>query len=170
MSYVNPILKYNLQAYASDSVVAGANGAIVTDVPADEMPELWAALRSAGLAAVQLVAPTTPERRVAEIARAASGFVYCVSRTGVTGKGRAFAANLERQVRRVRAAATLPVLVGFGVRRPEDIVAVRSFADGVVVGAALLEEVLAGADARDGIARGSRFIESLRRALGRGVA
>jgi tryptophan synthase alpha chain len=170
MSYVNPILKYGLQSYAADAVTCGANGVIVTDVPADEMVELWTMLRSAGLATVQLVAPTTPEPRVGEIARAATGFVYCVSRTGVTGKGHAFAANLETQVRRVRAAATLPVLVGFGVRRPEDIAAVRPFADGVVVGAAVLEEVLAGIDSRDGVARAARFIESLRSALDRGRA
>ena len=105
------------------------------------------------------------ERRVT---RSATGFVYCVSRTGVTGKGRRFATNLTDQIRAVRAATDLPVLVGFGVRRPEDVAAAGRDADGVVVGAALLERVLRAESPAEGIASAADLVRELTPALARG--
>jgi tryptophan synthase alpha chain len=168
MTYTNPILRFGADRFAAAAVAAGIEGILMTDLPPDELPEVWSAFGDAGLGRVQLVAPTTDPERVARVARAASGFVYCVSRTGVTGRGRGFAANLAEQIRRVRAATDLPVLVGFGVRRPEDVTAAGRHADGVVVGAAVLERVLEADAIPDGISHAARLVRELSPALTRG--
>jgi len=170
MTYVNPILRYGVDEFSRDAVRSGAEAILGTDLPPDESPDVWSAVRAAGLATIQLIAPTTSLSRIPAIASAASGFVYCVSRTGVTGRGASFATNLDTQVGRVRDACELPVLVGFGVRRPEDVENVKGFADGVVVGTAVLECVLTATTTEVGIADASALLRSLAGSLDKGQA
>jgi tryptophan synthase alpha chain len=144
-SYLNPIL-----AAGPDALVraadAGASGILVTDIPvgADPAREEW--LGGSPLAFIRLVAPTTPRDRMAEIARHGSGFVYLISRLGVTGLQETTATSLPDSVRRLRAATTLPICVGFGISSPEQARRVGNLADGVVVGSALVRAAEAGAE------------------------
>jgi tryptophan synthase alpha chain len=142
-SYLNPIL-----AAGTDALVraadAGASGILVTDIPvgADPAREEW--LGGSPLAFIRLVAPTTPRDRMAEIARHGSGFVYLISRLGVTGLQETTATTLPDSVRRLRSATTLPICVGFGISTPEQARSVGNLADGVVVGSALVRAAETG--------------------------
>jgi tryptophan synthase alpha chain len=120
------------------AAAAGAHGILVTDLPvgADAEREAW--IGAGPLDFVRLVAPTTPARRMAEIGRHGRGFVYLISRMGVTGEQEALAATLPATVERLRANTALPICVGFGIARPEQAAAVARIADGVVVGSALV--------------------------------
>jgi tryptophan synthase alpha chain len=136
-SYLNPILAAGPDALVR-AAEAGASGILVTDIPvgADPAREEW--LGSSPLAFIRLVAPTTPRDRMAEIARHGSGFVYLISRLGVTGVQETTATSLPDSVRRLRSATTLPICVGFGISTPEQARSVGKLADGVVVGSALV--------------------------------
>jgi tryptophan synthase alpha chain len=137
-SYLNPLLAAGPDALrrAAD---AGASGVLVTDLPvgADPAREAW--LGDSPLAYIRLVGPTTPSDRMAEIARHGSGFVYLISRLGVTGARAHLSPELPATIGRLRAATDLPICVGFGISRPEHAEAVARVADGVVVGSALVE-------------------------------
>jgi tryptophan synthase alpha chain len=136
-SYLNPILAAGPDALVR-AAEAGASGILVTDIPvgADPAREEW--LGASPLAFIRLVAPTTPRDRMAEIARHGSGFVYLISRLGVTGLQETTATSLPDSVRRLRSATTLPICVGFGISTPEQARSVGKLADGVVVGSALV--------------------------------
>jgi tryptophan synthase alpha chain len=137
-SYLNPILAAGPDALTRASE-AGASGILVTDIPvgADPAREEW--LGGSPLAFIRLVAPTTPRDRMAEIARHGSGFVYLISRLGVTGVQETTATSLPDSIRRLRSATTLPICVGFGISTPEQARSVGKLADGVVVGSALVK-------------------------------
>jgi tryptophan synthase alpha chain len=162
MTYVNPILRFGAKPFAEALSGIGVDGVLVTDLPRTELPEAWAEIDAAGLATIPLIAPTTPRSRIPLVVREGSGFVYCVSRTGVTGRGGAFAGNLGDQIDAIRLATPLPVLVGFGVRTAADIGRVFPAADGVVIGAALLEAVLEAGDPDGGVAAGVKFWKAIR--------
>ena len=134
MVYANVVLSAGIEAYARRAAAAGAAGLIVPDLPYDEAGQLRAACDAAGLALVPLVAPITPDRRVAEIGRDARGFVYAVSLAGTTGERAELPSDLPATVERVRGFAAVPVAVGFGVSTPEQARAVGELADGVIVG------------------------------------
>ncbi|MEO8562823.1 MAG: tryptophan synthase subunit alpha [bacterium] len=136
-SYLNPLLRGGDDALVR-AAEAGVDGVLVTDLPlgADPQREAWFA--NSPLDFVRLVAPTTPKERIGEIARTGSGFVYLISRLGVTGERADLPPDLPATVARVRAATTLPVCVGFGIARPEQASAVAALADGVVVGSAIV--------------------------------
>lgn len=136
-SYLNPILAAGPDAL-SKARAAGAAGILITDLPvgADAAREKW--LGESGLDFVRLVAPTTPTERMAEIARHGSGFVYLISRLGVTGARAELPADLPATIDRLRTATTLPICVGFGISRPEHAAAIGKRADGIVVGSALV--------------------------------
>jgi tryptophan synthase alpha chain len=144
-TYLNPLL-----AAGSDALVraaeAGAHGVLVTDLPVGADPERERWLGEGPLAFVRLVAPTTPAERMAEIARHGSGFVYLISRLGVTGMQSELPTELPETVARLRAATSLPICVGFGVSRPEHARAVAALADGVVVGSAIVKAAGEGVD------------------------
>lgn len=159
-SYVNPILQYGLEAFLADAAAAGASGLLLTDLPTGADDRLEEAVRSSPLDLVPLVAPTTPAGRVHRIAGAAQGFVYVLARLGVTGASPALDPGLERTIRGVRAASSLPVAVGFGLSTPAQVTAVAGMADGVVVGSALVERL--GSAGVDG---GLAFLAELRAAL-----
>jgi tryptophan synthase alpha chain len=137
-SYLNPILAAGPDALVRAAQV-GASGILVTDIPvgADPAREEW--LGGSPLAFIRLVAPTTPRDRMAEIARHGSGFVYLISRLGVTGVQETTATSLPDSVQRLRSATALPICVGFGISTPQQARSVGNLADGVVVGSALVK-------------------------------
>ena len=139
MSYMNPLLAYGLAALADRAAKVGVCGFIVPDLPFDESEELRAALAPHGLALVQMVTPVTPPERLARVAGASQGFVYAVTMTGTTGNKVAAPKDIAEYLERVRAAATVPVCAGFGIRNREQVDALRGMVDGVIVGSALVE-------------------------------
>lgn len=136
-SYLNPLLAAG-PAVFDRAAAAGAHGVLVTDLPVGADPEREAWIGRGPLDFVRLVAPTTPAARMAEIARHGRGFVYLISRLGVTGEQEALAATLPATVERLRGATALPICVGFGIARPAQAAAVARLTDGVVVGSALV--------------------------------
>jgi tryptophan synthase alpha chain len=142
-SYLNPILAAGPDALTR-AADAGAAGILVTDIPvgADPVREEW--LGNSPLAFIRLVAPTTPRERMAEIARHGSGFVYLISRLGVTGVQETTASSLPDTIKRLRSATTLPICVGFGISTPAQARSVGALADGVVVGSALVRAAESG--------------------------
>ena len=157
-SYLNPILAAGPDAL-SRAADAGASGILVTDIPVGADPEREQWLGSSPLAFIRLVAPTTPLDRMAEIARHGSGFVYLISRLGVTGVQESTATSLPETIARLRSATTLPICVGFGISTPAQARSVGKLADGVVVGSAL---VRAAEESVDSVLR---LTKSLREAL-----
>ena len=135
--YYNPIFHYGGDRLCADTARAGIDGLLVVDLPPEESGELAKPARAAGLDLIYLLAPTTPIERSRKIARVASGFLYYVSVTGVTGARADLAADLEGRVRELRSVTDLPIGVGFGISSPEHARQVASFADAVVVGSAI---------------------------------
>ena len=164
-TYVNPVDRYGAERFARDARDAGAVGAIVPDVPLEELDAFAPPLRAAGLAIPLLIAPTTPATRAARIAAESTGFVYLVSRLGVTGARRepdvAWAA---RTIERLRSATTLPLAVGFGISTPAQVAAVGAVADGVIVGSALID-AYAGSRGAEAARKAGVYAASLRAAL-----
>jgi tryptophan synthase alpha chain len=154
-TYLNPLMAAGSAALAR-AADAGAHGVLVTDLPVGADPEREAWIGDGPLAFVRLVAPTTPPARMAEIARHGGGFVYLISRRGVTGVRDDLPAELPRTVEALRRATPLPICVGFGISRPEQAAAVGRLADGVVVGSALVRAAGAGVGEALALARGLR--------------
>ena len=146
MTYVNPILAYGPPRFAADAASAGVAGVIVPDLPPEEAEGIVDALRSHDLWTVFLVAPTSSDSRIQRITEASTGFVYCVTVTGITGERAELPPGLAELLARVRAATALPVAAGFGISRPEHIAALRGVADLAVVGSAIVREMEAGRD------------------------
>src|SRR5256884_3436290 len=146
MTSVNPVLAHDERRFAAEASAAGVAGVIVPALPAEESEPLAGWLRAAGLDTVFLVAPTSPDSRIASIAERSSGFVYCVTLKGVTGARSQLAGGLEELLARVRRCTDLPVAAGFGISRPEHLQALRGHADAAVVGSALLDRVHRGQD------------------------
>jgi len=146
MTYLNPVLAYGVDRFARDAQDAGAAGVLLTDLPAGADPAVESAVTKHGLSLIRLVAPTTDDRRLKTALSGATGFVYLISRLGVTGARDNVPADLESQVRRVRAATPLPlpVVVGFGIGTPAQAAAAARHADGVVVGSALMDALAQG--------------------------
>jgi tryptophan synthase alpha chain len=141
MGYLNPIYVYGVEAFLSDAKAAGVDGLIVVDCPPEEDDEICLPARRAGLAFVRLAAPTTSEARLSAILENATGFVYFVSITGVTGAAAADAGQVAEGVARLRRKTDLPVVVGFGVKNAGSARAMAEKADGVAVGSAIVEAI-----------------------------
>jgi len=137
-SYFNPLLRHGLDALARDATAAGVDGVLVTDLPPEEADGWLAAARGAGLDTVFMAAPTSPEPRLRRVAAASRGFVYAVSRTGVTGERDVISEDAAPLVRRLKALTGEPIVLGFGLSRPEQVRTAAEVADGVVVGSALV--------------------------------
>ncbi len=146
MGYTNPFARHGFERLVRDAREASLAGLIVPDLPAEEAAELEALTAREGLARISLFAPTTPDERLARLVPAARGFVYCVSLTGVTGARAQLSPEVATFVARVRKCARVPVVVGFGIARPEHVASLRGVADGVVVGSALVDAIGGGAD------------------------
>ncbi|MCB9741266.1 MAG: tryptophan synthase subunit alpha [Alphaproteobacteria bacterium] len=139
--YLNPFLRYGYERLAKRCAEVGVSGLLCVDCPPEEEPELADALASRGVHTIRLIAPTTPDERLAGIAHRAGGFLYYVSMTGVTGAAFAGDDALVRRVQRVKELSGLPIAVGFGIATPDDAKLVARAADGVVVGSALVRLV-----------------------------
>lgn len=148
-SYSNPIFRYGPERFAEHAAASGVDGVLVVDLPPEEAAgEYLDALAPRDLAPIFLLAPTSSGARVREVRRRARGFVYYVSRTGTTGRGLALRRELRREVRSVKRAVRLPVVLGFGVSEPGDVERAAAVADGVVVGSALIEAAQQGGTGR----------------------
>lgn len=140
-SYLNPILRMGIANFSSAASDAGLDGALITDLPVEEADHYLHEMRRCNLATVFLAAPTSTDVRLKHIARASSGFVYAVSRTGVTGARKNLAEDARHLVRRLRKYTDLPIAVGFGISTQEQFRAVGKFADAAVVGSAIVETI-----------------------------
>lgn len=140
-SYLNPIMRMGIAKFAAAAEDAGLDGALVTDLPVEESDGYLDEMRRRNLATVFLAAPTSPDERLKNIAKVSSGFVYAVSRTGVTGARKQLTDDAKKLVRRIRKFTKLPVAVGFGISTPEHFTAVGEFADAAVVGSAIVETI-----------------------------
>jgi len=148
-SYFNPVLQMGLQEFAAQAAQAGADGALLTDVTPEESVEYIAAMRANRMDTIFLGAPTSSDARLKMIAEVSSGFLYLISRTGVTGAKDALAEDLPAFLRRARKCTSLPIAVGFGISLPGHVAMLGGLADAAVVGSALVSEIenAAGADA-----------------------
>lgn len=139
MTYYNPLYRYGVERFVADAVAAGIDGLIVPDLPPEEAGELVQACRNAGLATVFLLAPTSTEARIRLVAQQATGFIYMVSVTGITGARTELPPDLAAFVQRVRRHTSLPLAVGFGIGTGAQAAAVAKLAEGVIVGSALVK-------------------------------
>lgn len=138
MGYLNPIVQMGMDRFVRAATAAGASGTIIPDCPIEEADDWIRASKGGGLANIFLIAPTSPNERIARIDRRSTAFSYCVSVTGVTGARRDFAGATRQYLRRVRAIAKKPFVVGFGISQPAHIKALKGLADGFVVGSVLV--------------------------------
>jgi tryptophan synthase alpha chain len=165
-TYFNPILRYGLARFADDAKAAGADGMLVIDMIVEEAGEYLAEMDRVGLAPVFLAAPTSPDERLAAIASHSKGFIYAISRTGITGKQTQMTSDAAGLVERIRAsfkegAPKLPVAVGFGISNAEHVAQVAEFADAAVIGSAIVE-LIERSTAETAAAEVARFIKGLR--------
>lgn len=137
-TYLNPVMRYGLEKLAGDAKAVGIDGCLLTDVSVEEAESYVTVMRRAGLDTVFLAAPTSTERRLKLVAEYSSGFVYLVSRTGVTGERQALSDALQPLIQRMRGATSLPLAAGFGISTPDQASSVAKMADGVVVGSAIV--------------------------------
>ena len=137
-SYLNPVLKYGFERFATDAVSAGADGALITDLSVEEAGPFVEEMRRKGLDTVFLAAPTSTDERLKRVAELSTGFVYAISRTGVTGTRDQLSSSVAPLVKRLRAVTSLPIAAGFGISRPEHLRELAPVVDGVVVGSALV--------------------------------
>lgn len=140
MGYTNPVLAYGAARFVKDAVDAGVDGLILVDLPPEEDDEILAACQNTGLDLIRLITPVTNEGRVSLITAHASGFLYYVSITGVTGTAQADVQNVRQHLTAIRAQTELPLAVGFGIKTADDVALYKGVADAVVVGSALVEE------------------------------
>jgi tryptophan synthase alpha chain len=150
-TYYNLVFSNGVDAYIRSAKEAGVDGLLILDLPPEEAQEAEAACRTHGVDTVCIVAPTTPDSRLPQIAKAATGFIYYVSREGVTGVRDELAGGIPEAVARIRAHSRLPVAVGFGISTREQVAQVAALADGVVVGSALVNIIRDGLGALAGI-------------------
>lgn len=143
MTYANPVVRMGASAFATQAKAAGVDGVILSDLPPDESPEIWAALDAAAIDTILLVAPTSDPKRVPLLLARCRGFVYCLARTGVTGQGAGFTGSLPDRIAELRQQTPLPLAVGFGISTGEDARKLKGLADAVIVGAAFMRRVTA---------------------------
>jgi tryptophan synthase alpha chain len=160
-SYFNPVLRFGLDKFGAAAAVAGVDGVLITDMIVEEADQYLACLERHKLAPIFLAAPTSPDARLERIAAASKGFVYAISRVGITGTQKSLASDAESLVKRLRRFTDLPIAVGFGVSNAEQFNAVGEFADAAVVGSALVATIEGSKSAEAPISI-ARFIQGLR--------
>ncbi len=162
MTYYNPVRQYGLERFARDASGAGADAVIVTDLTPEESAAWKSAADTHGIETVFLLAPTSADSRIEAVVKLASGFIYCVSRTGVTGAQSQLAEGIEDLVERIKARSPLPVAVGFGISKPEHVAEVCSYADAAVVGSALVNLISEKAGTEELSSEISVFVSALK--------
>ena len=148
-SYVNPLMRMGIEAFARRAAAAGVDGVLTLDLPIEEAGEFRETLASAGLDTIFLLSPTTTDLRIRKAAELGRGFLYGISRLGVTGARAEVSASAEALVRRIRAHTELPIALGFGISRPEHVAEVAAYADAAVVGSALVSLIAQAAASPD---------------------
>lgn len=161
-SYANPILRIGLDAFAAAAANAGVDGVLALDLPIEEAGDFRNVLSAKGLATIFLLSPTTTDARIARAAALGSGFLYGISRLGVTGARDTVATGAEALVRRIRAHTDLPIALGFGISRPEHVAQVGAYADAAVVGSALVSVVAEAGRSPDLIAKVEDYVRWLK--------
>jgi tryptophan synthase alpha chain len=144
-SYYNPIYAYGNKSFYNDAIAAGADGVLIVDLPPEESDEMTSEWTGNDFSLIRLIAPTTQQERMAHIAASASGFLYLISKVGVTGSDGLDTGDISEHIKRLRSVTQIPICVGFGISTPQDVAAVAAVADGVVIGSAferLIEENL----------------------------
>jgi len=159
--YFNLIHRVGLEKFIADCAKAGVDGLLVLDLPPEESDNYEALMRKAGLCHIYLVAPTTPEDRMELIVKRGSGFIYYISREGVTGMQSKVASNLSTQVAKIRAHTNLPIAIGFGISNPDQARAVAKEGDACVVGSAIVNQIAEHGKSPDLVAKVSTFVKSL---------
>ena len=162
-TYVNPVYKYGFAKFHGDAAEAGVDGLLILDLPPEEDREEFT--NAAGLKRIRLIAPTTPPERMREITAKADGFIYYVSREGVTGEQTSVATSLAGQVAEIRKSTKLPIAVGFGVSNPDHVREIALSADAVVVGSAIVKRIAEHGRDADLVSRVVGFIQPLINAL-----
>ena len=163
--YFNLIHRVGMKKFIADAAKAGVDGLLVLDLPPEESDNYEALMKRAGLCHIYLVAPTTPEDRMELIVKRGSGFVYYISREGVTGMQTKVASNLASQVAKIRAHTDLPIAVGFGISNPAQAKAVASAADGCVVGSAVVNQIAKHGKSKTLVKQVGKFVKSLANAV-----
>ncbi len=164
MGYANPIEAMGVENFLGAAKIAGVDGVIVVDYPPEECRDFTAAAKKNGIDPVFLLAPTSTDRRIDEVARSGSGYLYYVSLRGVTGAGHIDLAEIGARLPKIRAATELPIGVGFGIRDAQSARRIAEVADAVVIGSRIIEEIEAGG-ADQAVARVKAFLRPIRQAL-----
>jgi tryptophan synthase alpha chain len=159
--YFNLLHRYGFKKFIHDAARAGVDGLLVLDLPPEESEDYEAMMRDAGLCVIYLIAPTTPEDRIEFIVKRGTGFIYCVSREGVTGMQSKVSDAIAGMTAKIRAHTKLPIAVGFGISSPEQARAVAALADAIVVGSAIVNRVAEHGKSRDLVPRVTEFVKSL---------
>lgn len=160
-TYLNPIYAYGFERFLKDAAEAGVDGLLILDLPPEEARQNAELVSSGGLAPIRLIAPTTPSERMDSIVKEAQGFVYYVSREGVTGEQTSLSDTIGAQVAEIRRFTPLPIAVGFGISTPEQSAAVARDADAVVVGSAIVRRIAENAGQPDLAGRIGEFVRPL---------
>jgi tryptophan synthase alpha chain len=164
-TYANPVIRMDPDTFASAARAAGVDGVLILDFPVEEAEPLRAPLVKAGIDPIFLISPTTTDDRIEQSDTLGAGFLYVISRLGVTGARDSLATDLEALLSRIRAHARLPIAVGFGISRPEHVAQACRHADAAVVGSALVQEIAAHAGADDLASRVAEYVRWLKSAL-----
>lgn len=158
MTYYNPVFKYGIEKFITDAVKAGVDGVIIPDLIPDEAQDVMRLAKEHELDTIFLLAPTSTEERIHKVAKAATGFIYYVSITGITGSALTLGKDMKDTLHTLRGATQKPVAVGFGVSTPEEASQVSKLADGVIIGSAIVKRISQGKDIK-------KFVRSLRDAI-----
>jgi tryptophan synthase alpha chain len=159
--YFNLIHRVGMERFINDAAKAGVDGLLVLDLPPEESDNYEALMRKAGLCHIYLVAPTTPEERMETIVKRGAGFIYYISREGVTGMQTSIATNLAAQVAKIRAHTPLPIVVGFGISNPDQAKAVAKEADGCVVGSAVVNQIAANGKSLELVEKLGSYVKAM---------
>ena len=164
-TYINPVYQYGYEKFAEDAAKAGVDGVLALDMPPEEVSPLKIELDKNGVNSIFLIAPTSTEARIKKITSQANGFIYYVSRTGVTGEQKSMSGDIEEHINLIKKYSEIPVVVGFGVSNPNHVREISKFADGVVVGSAIVRRIGEGGDSDDMVKNIEKFVKELTKPL-----
>ncbi|MCJ7547475.1 MAG: tryptophan synthase subunit alpha [Deltaproteobacteria bacterium] len=163
--YYNPILSFGTERFATRAKEAGVDGILIVDLPFEEAPELRQYTDPQGIDFISLIAPTTSSDRVKQIAAHATGFLYYISVTGVTGTAKPQVEEVKKDVERIRKVTTLPLAIGFGISTPQQVAEFAPYADGIVVGSAVVKMIAENSNRADLVAVVSQYAREMKKAI-----